>query len=65
MNRPRFFAFLVVLFLLSRASFVAAQPESPFFEHFRNAPTSFTLMPFWFWNDELKHDEIVRQIADF
>ncbi len=22
-------------------------------------------MPFWFWNDELKADELVRQIADF
>jgi len=22
-------------------------------------------MPFWFWNDDLKDDELVRQIADF
>jgi hypothetical protein len=25
----------------------------------------FTQMPFWFWNDELKDDEILRQMADF
>lgn len=36
-----------------------------FFENFRNAPRSFTLMPFWFWNDALDDAEIVRQIADF
>jgi len=28
-------------------------------------PREFSVMPFWFWNDSLKDDEIVRQIADF
>jgi hypothetical protein len=28
-------------------------------------PREFSLMPFWFWNDDLKDDEIIRQIADF
>jgi len=27
--------------------------------------SEFSVMPFWFWNDELWADEIVRQIADF
>jgi hypothetical protein len=28
-------------------------------------PREFSLMPFWFWNDTLKDEEIVSQIADF
>jgi hypothetical protein len=28
-------------------------------------PREFSVMPFWFWNDTLKDDEIIRQIADF
>jgi len=28
-------------------------------------PREFSVMPFWFWNDELDPDEIVRQIHDF
>jgi hypothetical protein len=32
---------------------------------FINPPREFSLMPFWFWNDTLKDEEIVRQIADF
>ena len=32
---------------------------------FRDPPREFSLMPFWFWNDELSDQEIVRQIADF
>ena len=32
---------------------------------FVNPPREFSVMPFWFWNDTLKDEEIVRQIADF
>jgi len=32
---------------------------------FIDPPHEFTVMPFWFWNDTLKDEEIVRQIADF
>src|SRR5665647_23275 len=32
---------------------------------FINPPHEFSVMPFWFWNDTLKDEEIVRQIADF
>ena len=31
----------------------------------RQAPGEFTLVPFWFWNDELSEPELLRQIADF
>lgn len=34
-------------------------------EQFINPPREFSVMPFWFWNDTLKADEIIRQIADF
>ncbi|MBN1803679.1 MAG: hypothetical protein JW837_00370 [Sedimentisphaerales bacterium] len=30
-----------------------------------NPPAEFSLCPFWFWNDELSEQEIVRQIKDF
>ena len=32
---------------------------------FTDPPKEFSVMPFWFWNDTLKDEEIVRQIADF
>jgi hypothetical protein len=32
---------------------------------YSNPPREFSVMPFWFWNDTLKDEEIVRQIADF
>ena len=28
-------------------------------------PKEFSVLPFWFWNDELDADEIIRQIDDF
>ena len=30
-----------------------------------NPPREFSVMPFWFWNDALNADEIIRQIDDF
>ncbi len=33
-------------------------------ESWLNPPRSFSVMPFWFWNDTLDEDEIVRQIAE-
>jgi len=32
---------------------------------FIDPPREFSVMPFWFWNDTLKEEEIIRQIADF
>jgi hypothetical protein len=32
---------------------------------FINPPAEFSVMPFWFWNDDLKEEELIRQIADF
>lgn len=32
---------------------------------FADPPREFSVMPFWFWNDTLRDEEIVRQIADF
>ncbi len=34
-------------------------------DRFKDPPRELSVMPFWFWNDELKDEEIVRQIADF
>ena len=37
----------------------------PNFAAFRDPPREFSLLPFWFWNDDLSEAEILRQIADF
>jgi hypothetical protein len=42
-----------------------AAPAADLLEEFRDPPREFSVMPFWFWNDELKDEELVRQIADF
>lgn len=34
-------------------------------QSFVNPPDEFTPIPFWFWNDELKEEELLRQICDF
>jgi len=34
-------------------------------EQFIHPPDEFSPVPFWFWNDRLTKDEIVRQIRDF
>lgn len=34
-------------------------------EDFVNPSREFSVMPFWFWNDTLKDEEIIRQIIDF
>jgi len=33
--------------------------------HWMNPPAEFSMCPFWFWNDELSEQEIIRQISDF
>ncbi len=34
-------------------------------QQFLNPPEEFTPIPFWFWNDRLTKEEIIRQINDF
>lgn len=34
-------------------------------EQFLNPAKEFTPIPFWFWNDDLREKEIIRQIQDF
>jgi hypothetical protein len=36
-----------------------------FMNRFADPGREYSLMPFWFWNDDLDEDEIVRQMADF
>lgn len=37
----------------------------PGFDRFSDPPRAYTLVPFWFWNDDLTEDELKRQIDDF
>jgi hypothetical protein len=53
---------LTLLISLSTSIALNAQNVS---KQFINPPREFSVMPFWFWNDTLKADEILRQIADF
>ncbi len=34
-------------------------------ELFLNPPREFSLLPFWFWNDDLREAELLRQMDDF
>ncbi len=51
--------------LLAFLSFFPALLSQDVPKEFKNPPREFSVMPFWFWNDTLKDQEIVRQIADF
>lgn len=39
--------------------------STDFMTEFRDPPREFSVMPFWFWNDDLREEELLRQIADF
>ncbi|MGA2408417.1 MAG: hypothetical protein ABSF81_16950 [Bacteroidales bacterium] len=53
---------LFVFFSICITSIVIAQ-DIP--KDFINPLHEFSIMPFWFWNDSLKDEEIIGQIADF
>jgi hypothetical protein len=50
------------IFLMIMFASLCAQ-EIP--KDFIDPPREISVMPFWFWNDTLKDQEIIRQIADF
>ena len=56
------FLLLIIITSLSFSGMVEAQGV---FKDFIDPPHEYSIMPFWFWNDTLKDEEIVRQIADF
>ncbi len=62
MNLNKKHLYLSILLSASLSIFTWAQ-DVP--KDFIDPPREFSVMPFWFWNDTLKDDEIVRQIADF
>ncbi|MCX6867539.1 MAG: hypothetical protein NTV46_15220 [Verrucomicrobia bacterium] len=56
---------VVVAIGLALALGAAAPAPAGVIEDFKNPPREFSVMPFWFWNDDLKDEELIRQIADF
>jgi hypothetical protein len=58
----RSIAVVVIGLVLSR---VIAAAAADTLGEFKDPPREFSVMPFWFWNDDLKDDELIRQIADF
>jgi hypothetical protein len=54
---------IILLMLFANPGSKAASQPLP--DEFRDPPHEFTLIPFWFWNDTLRDEEIVKQIADF
>lgn len=50
---------------LSLCSFTMSVNAQSVPRDFIDPPHEFSVMPFWFWNDTLKDEVIVRQIADF
>jgi hypothetical protein len=51
---------LILAFLIITPALAQELPKD-----FIDPPREFSVMPFWFWNDTLKDEEIVRQLADF
>lgn len=62
MNLNKKHLYLSILLSASLSIFTWAQ-DVP--KDFIDPPREFSVMPFWFWNDTLTNDEIIRQIADF
>jgi len=59
---------VIKLFLISTVislSFTGTNKAQSVPVDFINPPHEFSIMPFWFWNDTLRDEEIIRQIADF
>ena len=59
---------VIKLFLISTVislSFTGINKAQSVPADFINPPHEFSIMPFWFWNDTLRDEEILRQIADF
>ncbi len=44
---------------------VATKGKTGFLKGWMNPPLEFSQAPFWFWNDELSEEQIVRQLEDF
>jgi len=57
------FMISILLIMCFSCSFLLNAQEVP--EQFKNPPREFSVLPFWFWNDTLKADELLRQIEDF
>ena len=53
------------MWLLPAFGAAAAETPKDVLAEFRDPPREFSLMPFWFWNDELKEEELLRQMDDF
>jgi hypothetical protein len=60
LNSRLIYLFILFVFLLLTPAGAQTVPKD-----FIDPPREFSVMPFWFWNDTLKDEEIVRQIADF
>ncbi|MHC4356209.1 MAG: hypothetical protein ACYS0H_26195, partial [Planctomycetota bacterium] len=48
-----------------RRSVTTTSDRGAFLREWANPPREFSQAPFWFWNDRLSEDEIIRQMADF
>ena len=44
---------------------ISAVHADDLYRRFCDPPREFSVMPFWFWNDDLTEPELVRQMADF
>lgn len=49
----------------SAAPLFAAKPQSVLFDRFVDPPRDYTLIPFWFLNDDLDETELCRQLDDY
>jgi hypothetical protein len=55
--------YLIAAFSLWLSMMIVDAQSAP--RDFVDPPHEFSVMPFWLWNDTLKDEKIIRQIADF
>lgn len=55
----------ILLLVLMMVAFTAKVNSQNLPKELVAPPREFSVMPFWFWNDTLKDEEIIRQISDF
>ncbi|MHC4496451.1 MAG: hypothetical protein ACYSYM_11595 [Planctomycetota bacterium] len=49
----------------SKTSVTDGKSRARFADGWSNPPLEFSQAPFWFWNDRLSEEEIIRQLDDF
>ncbi len=54
----------LLVYLAFAAAFAQTPPAAKLLEQFKDPPKTYTVRPFWFWNDKIEPAEVDRQIRE-